>query len=331
MSASAKVDVCVPTRGTAAYIEETLDSVLAQTFEGWSLLVSENGAGGGELEARVRPYLSDPRIHYSATGGDLGAAQNHTRLIQAGSAPYVGILHDDDRWHPGFLARRVEFLDAHHECGFVFGANIEIDEHGNETGRSRVVASEGQHAPEVFVPRLVEHNVIGIPTVLVRRSAYEAVGPEFDEHSLAFDYEMWLRLAFRFPAGYLHAWDSDYRIHAAQATRTTRRRGKERLHMYGRTEQLLAGAPSIRVDRGLRRRQLAAAHLIAALDAVEERAPGRARGHLREAVRANPRSVFDTRFAAAVAALALGARGREAFARLRLLVLRKRLRVHLRR
>jgi glycosyltransferase involved in cell wall biosynthesis len=331
MNASTKVDVCVPTRGAAPYLEQTLDSVLAQTFEDWSLLISENGPGGGELEDRIRPYLSDPRMHYSATGGDLGAAQNHTRLIQAGSAPYVGILHDDDRWHPEFLARRVAFLDANPECGFVFGANVEIDEHGSETGRSRIVAPEGLHAPEEFAPRLVKHNVIGIPTMLVRRSAYEAVGPAFDENSLAFDYEMWLRLAFRFPAAYLRVWDSDYRIHAAQATRTTRRRGKERLHVYERTEQLLAGAPSIRVDPGVRRRQLAAAHLIAALDAVEEGESGRARGHLREAVRANPRSVFDTRFAAAVAALALGARGREAFARLRFLVLRKRLRVHLRR
>src|SRR5215210_4579156 len=102
------VDIGLPTRGVALYIEETIRSVLAQSFENWTLLISENGLGGGELEERLRPYLSDPRIRYSATSEDIGAAGNHTRLIQAGSAPYVGFVHDDDRWHPEFLKRRLE-------------------------------------------------------------------------------------------------------------------------------------------------------------------------------------------------------------------------------
>jgi hypothetical protein len=303
--------------------------VQAQTFADWTLLISENGPG--EAEERLRPYLGDARIRFSPTGEDLGAARNHTRLIQAGTAPYVAILHDDDRWDPEFLQRRVEFLERHPECGFVFGANVEIDEQGRETGRSRIVAEEGVHRPEEFAPTLVAHNVIGVPTVLVRRSAYEAVGLEFDEHSLAFDYEMWLRLAIRFPVGYLHAWDSDYRVHRAQATLTTRRRGNERLHMYAKIDELLATAPTIHIDPKVRHRQLGTAHLIAALDAVEDARPAGARRHLRKAVQAHPPALVDTRFLAALTALALGARGRAALARLRFLVLRKRLRVHLRR
>ena len=328
---STTVDIGMPTRGAAPYIGEAVESVLAQTHEDWTLLISENGPGGGELEERLGPYLADPRIRYSPTGEDLGAARNHTRLIQAGSAPYVGILHDDDRWHPGFLTRRVAFLETHPDCGFVFSANLEIDEHSEETGRSKLVLSAGAHPPEELVPRLVEHNLIAIPTVLVRRSAYETVGPEFDERSLSFDFEMWLRLAIAFSAGYLPVWDADYRVHRAQVTMTTLRRGRQRLYLHEHVDELLAGAPHIRVSPALRRRQLAEAHLIAALDAIEDSQRADAQGHLAAARRAYPLAVFDPRFPAALAALALGARGRALLGRLRFLVLRKGLRVHLRR
>ena len=44
------------------FIAEAIESVLAQTHTDWRLLVSENGPGGGEVEAAVRPYMSDPRV-----------------------------------------------------------------------------------------------------------------------------------------------------------------------------------------------------------------------------------------------------------------------------
>ena len=104
---------------------------------------------------------------------------------------------------------------------FVFSANREIDERSSETGRSRQVLAEGVHPPEQLVPLLLRHNLIGMPTVLVRRSAYEAVGPAFDEETLYFDYQMWLRLALRFPVGYLAVWDASYRVHDRQVTMTS--------------------------------------------------------------------------------------------------------------
>jgi glycosyltransferase involved in cell wall biosynthesis len=132
-----QVDIGLPTRGEAPYIAESIDSILAQTHSAWHLLISENGPEGSELGERIRPYLADERIEYSPTGSALGAAKNHTRVIQYGSAPYVAILHDDDRWDPEFLERRVEFLESHPDCSFVFSANREMDGRSSETGRSR--------------------------------------------------------------------------------------------------------------------------------------------------------------------------------------------------
>jgi glycosyltransferase involved in cell wall biosynthesis len=326
-----QVDIGLPTRGEAPYIAEAIESILAQTHRAWHLLISENGPGGGELEERIRPYLADPRSEYSAMGEAVGASKNHTRVIQYGSSPYVAILHDDDRWDPEFLARRVEFLESHPECGLVFSANREMDERSRETGRSRQVLAEGVHPPEEFVPLLLRHNMIGIPTVLVRRSAYETVGPVFDEQTVFFDYEMWLRIALRFPVGYLAVWDASYRVHDRQVTMTERRRGRQELTLLDQIEGLLADAPHVEPDRRQLRRRRARAHLSAALDELQEPNRRSASRHLAEAVRIYPLAAIDPKVPAALVGLTLGARGRRAVDRLRYLVLRKGLRVHVRR
>ena len=50
----------------------------------------------------------------------------------------------------------------------------------------------------------------------VRRSAYAAVGPIFDERFPSWDFDMYLRIAIRFPVGHLDVWDSNFRVHTQQ-------------------------------------------------------------------------------------------------------------------
>lgn len=327
----AQADVRIPTRSVAPYIREAIECVLAQTRQDWTLLISENGAPGGKLEQELQHYLSDPRISYQAIGADLSAATNHTRLIASGNAPYVGILHDDDRWDPAFLERRIEFLDRHPECGFVFSGNYEIDSTSQRTAKSKLMLAEGVYQPRELVPLLIRRNVIGMPTLLVRREAYDAVGPAFDEETVFFDYEMWLRLALKFPAGYLPVRDADYRIHDSQITMTSTRRGEQQVRLFQQIDGMLASAPEIPVDRRWLRRRIAGAHLSAALDDLEVGNREPARRHVRQALKTYPPSAIDPRTPTALAAFALGRHGRNALRRLRYTVLRRHLRVHVRR
>jgi len=327
----AMVDVRMPARGVAPYIGEAIESVLAQTLRDWTLLISENGAPGGKLAEQLAPYLADSRIRYRSTGADLSAAANHTRLIADGTAPYVGILHDDDRWHPRFLERRVAFMEAQPACGLVFSGNYEIDAKSDRIRSSEFVLAEGVYEPKAFVPILLRRNVIGFPTVVVRRSAYEAVGPAFDEETISYDFEMWLRLAIRFPVGYLAVRDADYRIHDSQVTMTAGRRGEQRLRSLEQADALLATAPEIEVDRRWLRRRKAGAHLSAALDDLQEANRAAARRHIRAGLTTYPAVAFDPRMPAALAGLGLGRRGIRALARMRYAVLRRQLWVHIRR
>ena len=290
------VDVGIPTFGEPRFLAEAIESVLSQTFTGWQLTISENGPGSAAVAAVVEPYLADPRVRYVTTGANLGGPRNSTRLIQSGSAPYVALLHDDDRWAPEFLERRVAFLDANPSCGLVFSVANLIDDRGSVIHRFKVRLPAGMQERRRFLRALYVHNFIGFLTALVRRRCYKAVGPEFDDNLVFYDYEMWLRIASRCDVGYLGGIaDSLYRIHSGQTTYEIEGSvGEHRLALLDAADEILpADFPS--TDR---RRARSAALLRVAYDSLERGDRRRAAAHLRAALRQYPIALLDPRLAA---------------------------------
>jgi len=305
------VDVGIPAHGRPRFVSEAVESVLAQRFDAWRLVISEDGPSGGPVAEAVAPYLDDPRVHYSSTGTRAGAAANMTALINSGSAPYVALLHDDDRWAPGFLGRRVEFLERHRECGLVFGRSLFIDEHGNRIGGRSPALPPGIHLPARFVPAMLRRNIVPVETVLVRRSAYEAVGPTFDgRFPHIYDYEMWLRIGARFPVGRLDVMDAEWRRHGAQSSYDGHERGAELLAFFEHAEQLVARElPALRIPERRRRYVRGRRLLTAGLDAVQRGDRAIAAGYVRDAVRTWPPLALNPRLALALASTACGRRG----------------------
>jgi glycosyltransferase involved in cell wall biosynthesis len=318
------------------FIGEAIESVLSQTHRNWRLVVSENGPGGGEVEAAVRPYTDDPRIHYVATGKNLGPAANWTRLIRAGSAPYVTLIQDDDRWDPDFLAHRVEFLDRHASCAFVFSGTRAMDRDGREVAVERTrslaikdvseVLSEGAYAPREYFSSMYRHQLGGIHTpaicsvgVMSRRTALEAVGEYFDESYpfLFWDVELYLRMALRFPTGFLAVRDATQRLHHPSLTSQAASDGELwiRWHEY-HGGWIRRSLPGVRLPRQFDQLR-SKAYIMAALDALERQNRRLSARYLRSAVRAYPASLLNPRVAAGAIGLLLGSRGAHALGRAR--------------
>ncbi len=313
------VDVGMPTRGEARYLREAVESVLAQTFEDWRLVVSENATTADNAQRLLSDLLGDGRVEIVATGAPSSAAANHTSLVGRSRARYSAILHDDDRWDSSFLERRVAFLAEHPECGFVFGGHRLIDERGDLIRRVEHDLAEGVQSPAVYAPMLAR----GLskpkpPTVLVRRAAYDAVGAYYDERYPGFDWEMWIRLAARFPAGYLAVTDADFRLHDGQLT-YTERWGPARIQFARRIHELLVAVPGLDGEERARqyRRDLNAAYFAAAADSASEGRAREAVSHLARAVAQDRRSFANPRLPVILVALLLGERGRELLNRVR--------------
>jgi glycosyltransferase involved in cell wall biosynthesis len=312
-----------------------IESVLAQSYSNWRLLISENGPGGGEVAAAIRPYTADPRISYVATGSNLGMNANWTRLLQAGSAKYFTLIQDDDVWDPGFLAARVRFLEQHPSCAYVFSGERVLDPDGHEIAveRTRALAAkdvsevleEGVYAPEELLPAMYRLRLGGIHApsissggVMSRRSALEAVGPYFDD-SLPFlfaDVELYMRMSVAFPTGFLPVRDVAQRIHVTEEARHESVTAEStfdgerwvRYHEYYR-EWLARALPQVELPRQFDRIR-AQAFIIAALDALERDDRARCARHLRSAVGVDPTAAFNPRVAACAIGLLGGERGR---------------------
>jgi GT2 family glycosyltransferase len=318
------------------FIGEAIESVLAQTYTNWVLVVSENGPGGGEVEAVVQQYTSDPRIRFVATGQNLGPAANWTRLVQSGTAPYFTVIQDDDMWDPDFLARRVAFLEAHPACGFVYSGDRQVDQHGRKIASERTrslqaynvadVLPEGIYSPREYIQALYRYKLGGIHTpsicslgVMSRRSALEAVGAVFDENFpfLYWDVELYLRMALRFSVGFMAVKDATQRIHHPSITSEHEFDGEYwiRYHEY-HSEWFHRELPGLRLPRQFDE-VFADAHIMAALDALERGDRRKCARHLYCAVGRSPRSLANPRVAASAAGLVLGRRGSELLARAR--------------
>lgn len=164
------VDVAIPTHAEPFYLAEAIASVLAQTYPYFRLTVFDNTPGGGLAADVVAPYLEDPRVDY-VIGGGVPVDESWSRCIQTGSSPYVALLPHDESWDPDYLARRVDFLEAHPECGYAFSACRVLDGAGRVITETVHPLSEGEHAPEEVIPALYERNPIPTCAIVVRRSA----------------------------------------------------------------------------------------------------------------------------------------------------------------
>jgi glycosyltransferase involved in cell wall biosynthesis len=308
------VDIALPTLGQSPYLADAVESIFAQTFQSWRLVISENGPAGEEVPLALGDYLGDGRVHHRVVGEYITQAANWSRAIQDGTAKYVAMLNDDDRWDPDFLSKRVAFLETHPQCGFVFAGYRTISQTGEVIDTIERNLPQGAIRSSTILPILYENCLVTPPTALVRRAAYQTVGAEFREVLLP-DYEMWIRLAAHFDIGFLSVCDSDYRFHGDQTTAGIRSRIGE-----GHLE-IIEATKSLPIPMSVRQRTRARAHLLCAIDNVELGKRRKALRHLRSAVRAQPvllvRPGTSARMLLALVGMALGERGARAFAALR--------------
>src|SRR5690242_9782613 len=123
-----RVTVALPTYNRSALLREALDSVLAQTFTDFVVVVSDN-ASTDETPDVVASY-GDPRIVYRRQGRNIGWIANFNSALSGAETDYGIFLSDDDLLRPDLLARAVEVLDAHPGVGIFHSAFDIIDASG---------------------------------------------------------------------------------------------------------------------------------------------------------------------------------------------------------
>lgn len=184
------VSVVVPAYNNAEFIEATLDSVLAQTFSDFELLVADHSSTDGTWE-RIQRYASDPHVTLMRTPRGGGAPANWTRVTAAARGEFVKLLCGDDLIHPDCLAEQVGAMEAHPSVVLASCQRDLIDARGATVTRRRGLAGLSGLVPGRAAARravIVGSNLFGEPgCVLLRRSALDAVGGWADTQPYVID------------------------------------------------------------------------------------------------------------------------------------------------
>jgi glycosyltransferase involved in cell wall biosynthesis len=248
------VSVVITTFNTAAYLPETLDSVLAQSHPHVEVIVVDDGSTDDTVD-RARAYGDRITLVERAHEG-LGPARNAG--LERASGDFIAFLDSDDVWEPHALATQLAVARACPESGLIVSDGVEFS--GDVVLRphllgprilERIGTEAGDRLTGWLYPDLLRHPIVACPgQTLVPRLVADEIGPVCTEPIGATDYEYYLRIARSYPitfhAASLVKWR--YRSESMSGPRETRalRGVAQSLRVY--ELELRACAPEYRAE-----------------------------------------------------------------------------------
>ena len=189
-----KVAVGIPVYNGENYLGETLKLLLAQTYEDFEIIVSDNCSTDRTRELVLDHATSEPRLIYTCTDSNLGATPNFNRTFFLSRSPYFTWKAHDDRLQANYLEKCVEVLDRDPEVVLSHTASVPINDRGEpldfdphkgcyvyepggyEVPKDWVHVAEGPDPIERF-SELLDETYFGMHIYgVVRRDSFAATG-----------------------------------------------------------------------------------------------------------------------------------------------------------
>ena len=220
-----RVSVVVPFLDVARYLEEAVESVLAQTYTSWELLLIDDGSTDGSTDLALGYVARHPdRVRYLEHPGHRNAGLNYSRTVGVREArgELVALLDGDDVWLPHKLDEQVALLDAHPEAAMLYSNTLywfswtgaAADRERDFTIPLGVEGPAVMHPPALFA-RMLRQDV-AVPctcSILARRDAIirlDGFGENWPNHT---DQTFYARMLLAEPVVVVdHVWDC-YRRH----------------------------------------------------------------------------------------------------------------------
>jgi len=186
---SPSVSIVIAAYNASAYIAETLDSIAAQTFTDYEVIIVNDGSNDTrELETILESHPLDV-VYISQVNRGVSAARN--AAIKVASGEFYAQLDSDDQWNPDYLAFQLQYLAEHDDVALVYpNAIIFGDTSDVELEYMKLCPSEG----DVSFENLVQQRCIVLTCVTARMDVIKRAGM-FDETLRSCeDFDLWLRI-----------------------------------------------------------------------------------------------------------------------------------------
>lgn len=228
------MSVVIPAYNAAAHIRRTLDSVFAQTFYDFEVILVNDGSPDTEsLEQAVQPHRF--RMRYFRQDNRGPSSARNLGILEA-CGKFIALLDSDDLWLPHHLARQIEILQQNPELGLVYSNAIHLKQ-------NRPVGVAFDSVPQSGEPTLdallAEQCTVNTSSVVARRDLLLDAGLFDESMHRCEDFDLWLRLA---SAGVRMAYDREIQVchrlgEGLAADRTSMKRGRTQAYrkMAGRS------------------------------------------------------------------------------------------------
>ena len=170
------VSIITPSYNSAEFIASTIESIQAQSFTDWELLITDDCSTDNSIEIIKCYETNDSRIKHFVLPVNSGAGVARNYSIERAVGRYIAFCDSDDRWYPTKLEQQLKFMESK-QCGLCFGSYDECDEAGNICGfvraRKQLTSSDIKHCNQVgCLTAIYDTNLVGkvfMPTIRKRQ------------------------------------------------------------------------------------------------------------------------------------------------------------------
>jgi glycosyltransferase involved in cell wall biosynthesis/predicted O-linked N-acetylglucosamine transferase (SPINDLY family) len=239
----ALVSICIPTCNGEEFLAATIASAVAQSYPAIEIIISDDASTDRTLEIAGAGVKNSAFPVQILRHERLGLVGNWGHCIRKARGKYIKFLFQDDLLEPDCVASLVEVAERDPAIGLVFSPRrIERRHDGTKNDALEAAYRDGVDVHKAWTrlqpiqsgltllqdPQLLANpiNKVGEPTtVLLTRSAVEAVGGFDGNLQQLVDVEMWLRIMTQYKVGYVDRVLSCFRLHGKQTTQSNLRAG----------------------------------------------------------------------------------------------------------
>lgn len=215
-----KVSVCIPAFNHARFLPQAIDSVLAQTYRDYELIIVDDASDDNSCDI-IRKYKDqDERINCSRNETNLGMVRNWNRCLDMAQGEYVKFLFGDDYFSTrSVLESMVGRLEEDRSASLVTSARNYVDENSNLVKVLSPFGSDGVYNGKQVVRQclLLQKNLVGEPSAVMFRREEAERGFDVKYRQLV-DLEMWFHLLEQGCLVYIDSPLCSFRIHSGQQT-----------------------------------------------------------------------------------------------------------------
>ncbi|ENN84224.1 glucosyll transferase family 2 [Rhizobium freirei PRF 81] len=208
-----RVSVCIPAYNHEKYIGACIESVLAQTFSDFEILVTDDGSSDATVD--VVKSFSDPRIRLFRLPRNQGPSVAANNNFREARGEFICPLASDDLFNREKLERQLAFLSANPQIGAAFSYMRYVNEAGEEI-RDHIGYKwvEVDNCPrEVWLRRFFKvGNNLSAPTAMIRRGVFDKIGLTDPRLLQTQDLDLWIRICLDFEVYVMPERLIDYRI-----------------------------------------------------------------------------------------------------------------------